>query len=232
MSALPKAAWASAWACWMAAFRARSFRATRMPRPPPPAAALISTGKPSWWAKRHGLGLALDQPLAAGHGGNVDFLGQFSGGVLVAHQGHRLVRGPDELDLATAANLGEMRILGQKTVARMNRLHVADFGGADDPVDLQVAVGGLGRTDAIRLVGQLQIGGAAVGLAENGHGFDAQLAAGAKDAQGDFTAIGNQNSLEHGYSRVSTLNRGCPNSTGAPFSTNTAMMRPETSAGI
>ena len=36
----------------------------------------------------------------------------------------------------------------------MNRLHVADLGGADDPVDFQVAVGGLGRTDAIGLVGQ------------------------------------------------------------------------------
>ena len=59
--------------------------------------------------QRHGLRLALDQSLAAGHGGDVDFLGQFSGGVLVAHQGHRLVRRPDELDLATAANLGEMR---------------------------------------------------------------------------------------------------------------------------
>ena len=73
----------------------------------------------------------------------------------------------------------------------MNRLHVADLGGADDAVDLQIAVGGLGRTDAIGLVGQSQIGGAAIGLAENGDRLDAQLAAGAKDAQGDFTAIGN-----------------------------------------
>ena len=182
--------------------------------------------------QRDGLALALDQPLAAGHGGNVDFLGQSPGGVLVAHQGHRLVRGADELDLATAADLGKMGVFGQKTVARMNRLHVADLGGADDPVDLQVAVGGLGRADAIGFVGQFQVGGAAVGLAEDGHGLDAQLAAGAEDAQGDFAAVGNQDSLEHGYSPVSTLNRGCPNSTGAPFSTSTATIRPETSAGI
>ncbi len=46
MLPLPKAASASAWACCSAAFSARSFSATRMPRPPPPADALISTGKP------------------------------------------------------------------------------------------------------------------------------------------------------------------------------------------
>ena len=88
----------------------------------------------------------------------------------------------------TSAKCG---VLGQKTVARMNRLHVADLGGADDAVDLQIAVGGLGRADAIGLVGQFEVGGAAVGLAEDGHGFDAQLAAGANDPQGDLTAIGN-----------------------------------------
>jgi hypothetical protein len=141
--------------------------------------------------QRYGLGLALDQPLAAGHGGHFDLLGQFPGGVFVAEQGHRLVGRPDELDLATAANLGEMRILGKETIARMNRLHVADFGRADDPIDLQIAVGGLGRTDAVGLVGQAQVGGAAIGFTEDGDRLDAQFAAGAKDAQSDFTTIGN-----------------------------------------
>ena len=118
------------------------------------------------------------------------------------------MRGTDELDLATAADLGEMGVLGQKAVARMNRLHVADLGGADHPVDLQVAVGGLGRTDAIGFVGQVQVGGAPVGLAEDGHRLDAQLAAGAEDAQGDFAAVGNQDSLEHGYSPRLDLEQG------------------------
>ena len=108
-------------------------------------------GKAELVGERNGLGLVLDQPFAAGHGGHVDFLGQLPGGVLVAQQRHRLVRGADEVDLATAADLGEMGVFGQKAVAGMNRLHVADLGGADDAVDLQVAVGGLGRADADRL---------------------------------------------------------------------------------
>ena len=161
-------------------------------------------------------------------------LGQPARRVLVAQQCHRLVRWADELDLAAAADLGEMGVLGQKAVARMDRLDVADLGRADDAVDLQIAVGGLGRADAIGLVGQVEVGGAAVGLAEDGDRLDAQLAAGADDPQGDLAAIGDQNAFEHACPTacVSTLNSGWPNSTGSPFSTSTATIFPATSAGI
>ena len=42
-----------------------------------------------------------------------------------------------------------------------------------------------------------EVGRVAVGLAEDGHHFDAQVPAGADDPQGDFTAVGNQDALEH-----------------------------------
>ena len=197
MSALPNAASASAWACCNAARKARSFTATRIPRPPPPADALISTGKPNSWASETAWASFSISPSLPGTVGTFDFLGQLAGGVFVAHQGHGLVRGTDELNVATAADIGKMRVFGQKTVARMYRLHVADLGGADDAVDLQVAVGGLGRSDAIGLVGQFQVGRAAIGLAEYRHRFDAQLAAGANNSQGNFTAIGDKYPFEH-----------------------------------
>ena len=41
--------------------------------------------------QRYRVALALDQTLAAGHGGDVDLFGHPAGGVLVAHQRHRLV---------------------------------------------------------------------------------------------------------------------------------------------
>ena len=197
MSPLPNAASASARACCTAAFNARSFNATRIPRPPPPAEALINTGKPISMGKRHGFGFALDQPLAAGHRGHVCLVGQSPGGVLVAQQGHGLGRGTDEADVATAADFGEMGVFGQKAVTGVDRLNVADLGRADHPIDLQIAVRRLGRADAKHLVGQFQVGGAAVRLAEDAHRFDAQLATGAEDPQSDFTTVGNQNTLEH-----------------------------------
>ena len=142
--------------------------------------------------------VAGDHALAAGHDGHAGLAGQIAGRVLVAELGHRLRAGADEVDLAAAADLVEVGVLGQEAVAGMNRLHVADFGGADHAGDLEIAVGRLRRADAIRFVGQLEIAGAAIALAEDGHRLDAQLAARPDDPQRDFTAIGNENSLVHG----------------------------------
>ena len=64
--------------------------------------------------KQHGMGFVADQPVAAGYRGNIHLLGKFSGGVLIAQQGHRLVGRTDELDLATAANFGEMGFSARK----------------------------------------------------------------------------------------------------------------------
>ena len=164
-------------------------------------------GKTKLLGQLQGLGLALDQPFAARHRGHFGLAGHLAGRVLVAQHGHGFRGRADEGDVAIAANFGKMGVLGEKPVARMDRLHVADFGRADDAIDFQIAFAGLGRTDAIGLIGHFQVGGAAVRLAEDGHGFDAQLAAGAKDPQGDLAPIGNENAFEH-QPRVSTLNRG------------------------
>ena len=150
-------------------------------------------GKAQLLGQPQGVGLAFDQALAAGDRGHSGVAGHAAGRVLVAHQRHRLVRGTDEFDVATAADVGEMGILRQEAVAGMDRLHVADLRGADHAVDLQVALRRLGQADAIGLVRQRQVGRAAVGLAENGHGLDAQLAAGTKNPQGDLTPVGNEN---------------------------------------
>ena len=83
-----------------------------------------------------------------------------------------------------------MRVLGKETEAGVNGLHVADFRGADHPIDLQIALIRLGRTDAVGLVGQLEVLSAAIRLTVDGHGLDAHLTAGAHDAQGDLSAVG------------------------------------------
>ena len=178
-------------------FERQVVRRDRIPLPPPPAAALISTGKPISWATRSASfsSSTSDRRCRARRARRPP--ARAAGLVLVAQQLHRLGRRADEVDLAAAADLVEMGVLGQKAVAGMDRLDVADLRRADHPVDLQVAVGRLGGPDAIGLVGQFQIGAAAIRLAEDGHRLDAHLATGADDPQGDFAAIGYQDSLVH-----------------------------------
>ena len=74
---------------------------------------------------------------------------------------------------------------------------------------------------------------------------DIQFLAGADDADGDFSAIGDQNFFKHGLVKVRVeadgcrrlqfgriLNNGWPNSTGLAFSTKIWVMTPLTSALI
>ncbi len=169
-----------------------------MPRPPPPATALISTGKPTEWAKVERLLLVAHDAVAAGHDRHVGLARQRPSRVFVAQPGHRLRAGADEVDVAAAADFVEVGVFGEEAVAGMNRLHVADFGGADHAGDFEIAVGRFGRADAIGFVRQLQIMGTAVAFAVDRHGLDAQLPARADDPQRDLTPVGNKNSLVHG----------------------------------
>jgi len=74
----------------------------------------------------------------------------------------------------------------------MDGVDVGHFGGGDDAVALEIAVGRSGRSDAHGPVGQPQVGGVAVGLAEDQHRLDAQLPAAPQDAKGDLTPVGDQ----------------------------------------
>ena len=154
-------------------------------------------GEANFVGQADGFLFVFDQPFAAGHHGHIGGFGQLPGGVFVPQFGHRLRRGADEVDVATAADFVEVGVLRQKTVAGMDGLDVADFGGADDAVDFQITVGGFRRADAICFVGQIEIARTAIGFAEDGHGFDAQFAAGADDPQRNFAPIGHQNAFEH-----------------------------------
>ena len=137
------------------------------------------------------------QPRTARHDGDLGFAGQPPRLVLVAQLIHGFGRRPDEIDIAASADFVELGVLCQKPVPGMDRLDVAHLGGADHAVDPQVAVGALGRADAIGFVGHLEIGCLAVRFAVDNDGFDAHLAAGANDTESDFAAVGDQNAFIH-----------------------------------
>ena len=118
----------------------RSLCAARIPRPPPPETALIMTRITDLFRDVDRLGFRLDDPVAARRNGDTGFAGRRPRGILVAHRAHRRRRRTDELDFAALADLGEMRVLGQKSVARMDRIDIADFGRAHDAIDFQIAI--------------------------------------------------------------------------------------------
>ena len=102
----------------------------------------------------------------------------------------------DEAGLLDA--LGEVGVLRQEAVAGVDGFGVGDLGRGDDRRYVEVAQAGRGGADAHRLVGEAHVLGVGVGLGMDGDGLDAELAAGAQDAQGDLAAVGNEDLLEHG----------------------------------
>jgi hypothetical protein len=101
------------------------------------------------------------------------------------------------VDLAGAADLGEVRVLRQEAVAGVDRLDVGDLGRRDDRGDAQVRLAARRGPDADGLVGLPQVERVRVRLRVHGDGLDAELAAGADDALGDLAAVGDQDPPEH-----------------------------------
>ena len=171
--------------------------ATFMPRPPPPAAALTSTGKPIALAIFIASGLARDRAVRAGHDGNAEPLGRLLGLDLVAHDADVLRRRADEGDLVLFEDFGEARVLRQEAVAGMHGVGAGDLAGGEQARDVEIAFGGRRRADADALVGQAHVHGIGVGGGMHGDRGDAELLAGALDAQRDLAPVGDQDLVEH-----------------------------------
>ena len=78
----------------------------------------------------------------------------------------------------------------------MDRLRVGHFRRAYDRRDVEVALGRWRRTDANRLVGKAYVLRVGISLGMHDDRLDAQLAAGALNAQCDLASIGDQDLVE------------------------------------
>ncbi len=116
---------------------------------------------------------------------------------LVAHQPDAGRRRPDPAEVALLEHLGEVGVLGQEAVARVDGVGAGDLGRGDDAGDVEVALLRRRRPDADRLVGVEHVQRLAVGGAVDRHRLDAQLAAGVHHPQGDLAPVGHQDLLEH-----------------------------------
>src|SRR5262245_14162552 len=145
----------------------------------------------------HRVVLCLDNSIAAGRYGHAGFACSRTSSVLIAHRLHRTRGRSDELAVAAFADFHEMRILGEKSVARMNRVNVADLGGTHNPIDSQITLKTGRRTDADRFVGQLDMKRINVRFRIDRQRANAEFFAGADHPQRDLSAVSNQYFFEH-----------------------------------
>jgi len=82
----------------------------------------------------------------------------------------------------------------------MDGVGVGQLGSADDGPGIEITLIAGAGPDADIFVREADVQRIAIRFGVNGHGGDAQFFAGADDAQGDFSAVGNEYLLEHDLS--------------------------------
>ena len=112
---------------------------------------------------------------------------------LAAHRLDRFGRRPDEGQAGVAHRGGEVFVLGEEAVARVDAVGARFLRGVDDRVDAQVAFARRARADRVRLVRVAHVQRRPIAFGVDGDRRHAQLAAGADDAHRDLAAVGDQN---------------------------------------
>ncbi len=136
--------------------------------------------------------------LGAGNHGDPRFLHQAASLDLVPHQAHGLRRRAHKGYPVLPASLGEVRILGEEAVSRVDGVDTGLLGHLQDLRAVEVAAG-LGRrgADEVGLVGKAHMAGVAIHIGVDRHPDDTHLHAGAQHPQGDLASISHQQLLEH-----------------------------------
>ena len=150
-----------------------------------------------------GLGTGLDRGVAAGEHRDAGLAREPPRGDLVAEQVEQLGPRADEHDPGPLAGPGELGVLGEEAVARVDRVDVLRLGQRDDRLDVQIAADRLaGLADLVRLVGLEPVHREPVFVRVDRHGADAQLVGRAKDPDGDLAAVGDQQLAKLGHRAI------------------------------
>ena len=160
-------------------------------------AGLQEDGISDFFRDLGGLLRAGDRPLRAGDHGDAMGAHQGPGGRLVAHLPDDVAGRADELQPALPAQVGKLRILREKAIARMDGVTARLQGGGEEGGHVEVAVRRLGRADAHGLGGQLHMEGVGVGGGVDRHRLYLQLPAGTDDPHRDLAPVGDQDTMEH-----------------------------------
>jgi len=142
-------------------------------------------------------GLGIDHDFCPGSDGHAIRNRGGAGSGLVSHHRNHGGGWTDKGDAGSLTDFREAGIFRKETIAGMDGIGVSDLGGGDDAIRLEIRFLARARADADRVVGELDMHRIDIGFRVNGNGFDFEFAAGADDAEGDFTPVGNQNAFEH-----------------------------------
>jgi hypothetical protein len=107
--------------------------------------------------------------------------------------------GPTKAMPAAAAGVGEVGVLGQEAVARVDRPGAGPPRGIEQLGGDQIGLAGGRGTDQNGLVGQPDMAGVGIRLGMDGDGADSHAAGGPDDPAGDFSAVGDQQFFKHGW---------------------------------
>ncbi len=125
--------------------------------------------------------------------GDVRFPGDVAGNDLVAKLLKDLDARADEDQPGFQTGTGEVGVLGEEAVTRMDGIDLVLLGQGDDAGYVEVGADRLaGLADAIRLVGLEAVQGEAIFMRVDGHRADAEFGRGAENASGDLAAVGNE----------------------------------------
>jgi hypothetical protein len=116
---------------------------------------------------------------------------------LRSHRSNRRSGWSNEDKTRVSAGLRELRILAEKTVARMDGIHTMPSRGVQNAFNIEVAFARRRRPQMRGFIGFADMKRGAVGVGINGDRADTHLAKRANNTQRDLAAIGYQNFLEH-----------------------------------
>jgi hypothetical protein len=136
----------------------------------------------------------------AGHDRNTRPFHQDTARRLRAHGFHGRRRRPDEREPRGRARPRELRALREKSVSRVHERRRGPPRRIEQGGHRQVALGGGRGAQPDRVVRGRDVGRRAVGVGVDRDGLDSEVAAGAKNAKGDFAAVRDEES--HGQKPV------------------------------
>ena len=169
----------------------------RIPLPPPPATALISTGQPISAARSARKPSSWSRAVVARHHRHPGLRHQPLRRVLQPHRPDRAGGRPDEGEAGRRHRLDELGVLGEEAVARMDRLRPGRQRRRDDRVAAQVALRRRRRPDPHRRVGHRHVLRLRVGVGIDRDRRHPEPVRRRDHPAGDLAAVGDQDAVEH-----------------------------------